>query len=220
MTVRLRDCAPVPHDLVQVDQAPNADTAQCTGHGPWLHRCVSAVLGHAAPPLDGCVCVRVRRCVPAPHDLVHWLHAPYVPSTQSTGHACWLQARVSAECGHTAPPALGCVTLRLRDWKPPPLGKFGKSPGAGTIDSSSLRGVRATPCTPRMGPGMLDHDAGSEPVMSLLPRCGFPFSILVMLDHDAGTGPVMKLLLRPMRRMSVMLDHDAGSGPVMELRSR
>jgi hypothetical protein len=30
VTERLRFCAPVPHDLVQVVQAENADTEQCT----------------------------------------------------------------------------------------------------------------------------------------------------------------------------------------------
>ena len=85
-----------------------------------MHARFSTVAGHAAPPFDGCACLRVRVCVPAPHDLVHVLQAPYVPTTQSTGHACSLQARVSAECGHAAPPALGCVSLRLRDCEPAP----------------------------------------------------------------------------------------------------
>jgi len=76
MTVRLRDCAPVPHDLVHVDQpaltivslpgalCPDGSwkllTTQCTGHGPWLHVCVSAVCGHALPPKRGCVTLRLR----------------------------------------------------------------------------------------------------------------------------------------------------------------
>ena len=87
---------PVPQDLVHVVQGLNADTAQCTGHGPWLHGCVSAVCGHARPPLAGAMCVRVRCCEPAPHDVVHVDQAPNAPSTQSTGHACELQARVSS----------------------------------------------------------------------------------------------------------------------------
>jgi hypothetical protein len=36
VTERLRDCAPVPHDLVQADQAEKAEVAQWTGHTPWL----------------------------------------------------------------------------------------------------------------------------------------------------------------------------------------
>ena len=101
MTERVRRCVPVPQDLVHVVQAPKADTAQCTGHGPWLHACVSAVCGHALPPLRGAVCVRVRCCEPAPHDVVHVDHAPNAPSTQSTAHACSLHARVSSKYGHT-----------------------------------------------------------------------------------------------------------------------
>jgi hypothetical protein len=31
---RLRDCAPAPHDLVQVDHASKAEVAQWIGHGP------------------------------------------------------------------------------------------------------------------------------------------------------------------------------------------
>jgi hypothetical protein len=50
MMERLRDWFPVPHDLVHVVQAENALALQWIGHGPWLHACVSAVCGHAAPP--------------------------------------------------------------------------------------------------------------------------------------------------------------------------
>ena len=45
--LRLRDCEPVPHDLVQVDHAPKALVAQWIGHAPWLHACVSSRYGHA-----------------------------------------------------------------------------------------------------------------------------------------------------------------------------
>ena len=73
-TLRERDCWPVPHDLVHVPQALNADVTQWIGHGPWLQSLVSALCGHASPPLLGCVMARVRLLVPAPHDVVH---APY-----------------------------------------------------------------------------------------------------------------------------------------------
>ena len=96
MTVRLRDCAPVPHDLVQVDQAEKAEVAQCTGHGPWLHAWVSAVCGHALPPSVGATLVRLRFCEPVPHDLVQVDQAPKEPSTQSVAHGAALQLRVSA----------------------------------------------------------------------------------------------------------------------------
>ena len=118
MTVRLRCCEPVPHDLVHVDQAPKADTAQWIGHGPWLHACVSAVCGHAAPPNLGAALVRVRDWKPAAHEVEQVDQSPKLATTQSTGHACTLQVRASAECGHALPPFAGCVRLRLRDWKP------------------------------------------------------------------------------------------------------
>ena len=65
--------------------------------------------------------MRLRDCEPAPHDLVHVDQPPLkATNTQSTGHAWLLQARVSAECGHAAPPALGPVCARLRDCEPVP----------------------------------------------------------------------------------------------------
>ena len=64
VTLRLRDCVPVPHDLVQVVQAPKALTAQWIGHGPWLQTRVSALCGQASPPLIGCTRLRERRCAP------------------------------------------------------------------------------------------------------------------------------------------------------------
>jgi hypothetical protein len=175
VTERLRDCAPVPHDLVQVDQTPNADVAQWMGHGPLLHACVSAVwpqalppnvgsatmtrlrdcepaphvvlhapkspkLGtsqsvgqswalhvrtsseavQALPPKVGGVSVRLRLCDPLAHDLVHVDQAPNAGSTQSVAHAWLLQSRVSAECGHAAPPFWGGARVRVRDCAPVP----------------------------------------------------------------------------------------------------
>ena len=114
VTERLRDCEPLPHDLVHVDQAPKAEVAQWIGHGPALHACVSAVCGHAAPPKSGATLVRLRDWKPPPHDLVQVDQLLKVPGTQSTGHSCWLHARVSAECGHALPPKVGCALLRSR----------------------------------------------------------------------------------------------------------
>ena len=95
MMERERDCAPVPHDLVHVDQAPKADVAQWIGHGPWLHGCVSAVWLQALPPFEGAVVERLRFCEPPPHDLVHVDQAfqPWV--TQLPAHGKELHARVS-----------------------------------------------------------------------------------------------------------------------------
>ena len=105
---------------MQAVQAPNADTAQCTGHGPWLHACVSAVCGHAAPPKRGATLARLRFCEPTPHDLVQVDQAPKEPSTQSTAHGAALQVRVSAECGHALPPNVGSTVARLRFCEPTP----------------------------------------------------------------------------------------------------
>ena len=43
---RLRFCEPVPHDLVQVDQAPKAEVAQSTAHAAALQLRVSSRYGH------------------------------------------------------------------------------------------------------------------------------------------------------------------------------
>ena len=102
--VRERDCAPVPHDLVHVVQAPKVATWQSAGHVCALHARVSAECGHAAPPFTGAAFVRERLCAPVPHDLVHVVHTLKLPSTQSTGQLCALHERVSASCGHAAPP--------------------------------------------------------------------------------------------------------------------
>ena len=79
---------------------------------------VSVECGHATPPAEGSALVRLRFCDPAPHDLVQLDHAVQVAMLQSAAHACVLQARVSAECGHAAPPLLGSVKVRLRDCEP------------------------------------------------------------------------------------------------------
>ena len=46
MMERERDCAPVPHDLVHVDQALYSDTAQSCGHALVLHSRLSSRYGH------------------------------------------------------------------------------------------------------------------------------------------------------------------------------
>jgi len=70
VTVRLRDCAPVPHDLVHAVQAEKAEVSQWIGHGPPPHDLVSAECGHAAPPYLGGVRARLRCWKPPPHDLL------------------------------------------------------------------------------------------------------------------------------------------------------
>ena len=100
--MRLRDCEPVPHDSVQVDQAPKDDTTQCVGHACSLQVRASRRLGHSTPPkLTSVTALRVRSCEPLPHDLVHADHALYSDSTQSCGQLAELQPRVSSRYGHT-----------------------------------------------------------------------------------------------------------------------
>jgi hypothetical protein len=87
VTERLRDCAPLPHDLVHVDQAPKAEVAQWIGHGPRLHACVSAVCGHATPPYFGATLVRLRDWKPLAHDVVQVDQPePQEPTPQLIGH--------------------------------------------------------------------------------------------------------------------------------------
>ena len=99
VTVRLRDWTPVPHDLVQVDQAAKADTVQWTAHGPWLQAWVSAVCGQALPPYLGAVLERLRDWKPLAQDVVQVDQPPNDGKTQSTGHftaALHARARLDA----------------------------------------------------------------------------------------------------------------------------
>ena len=57
---RLRDCEPVPHDLVHVDHAPKVPVTQSVAQGASLHARVSAECAHASPPKLGAVLVRLR----------------------------------------------------------------------------------------------------------------------------------------------------------------
>ena len=71
MVPRVRLCEPVPHDLVQVDQAAHLPSVQSVGQLAALQARVSAECGHAVPPHAGATFWRVRFCEPVPHDLVH-----------------------------------------------------------------------------------------------------------------------------------------------------
>jgi len=117
---RVRFCEPPPHDLVHVDQAVQLGTSQSTAQGKVLQGRVSWECGHAAPPNFGATLLRLRCCEPVPHDLVHVDQAPKVRTTQLTGHADRLQVRISWACGHTLPPNLGAVRMRLRRCAPVP----------------------------------------------------------------------------------------------------
>jgi hypothetical protein len=119
---RERDCEPPPQDLVQVDQTENVGSmVQSTGHECVLHDRESSAVGHASPPRVGWVKVRMRVCVPWPHERSQVPQAPQALMTQFTGHAWTLQNLVSSACGHTLPPSVGCVMVaRVRDCEPPP----------------------------------------------------------------------------------------------------
>jgi hypothetical protein len=120
VTERLRDCEPVPHDLVQVVQAPKAEASQWIGHGPALQARVSALCGQAAPPSTGSTLVRERLWTPAPHVVLQALQADgKTPGTQSTGQACVLHDAASSRCGQALPPKRGSVFWRARVWLPP-----------------------------------------------------------------------------------------------------
>ena len=120
MCVRERDCAPVPHDLVHVVQAPKVATWQSAGHACALHSRVSAECGQALPPKKGIVVLRERFCMPRPHDFVQGDHASNVSTAQSMGQLCALHERVSAVCGQALPPTVGCTCVRERDCAPVP----------------------------------------------------------------------------------------------------
>jgi hypothetical protein len=119
VTVRLRDWAPTPHDLVQVVQAVKVEVAQWTGHGVPQVR-ASLLCGQATPPKIGCTTSRWRFWVPTPQVMVHVDQACQLLTTQSTAHGCELQARVSAECGQALPPKRGSTVARLRFCEPVP----------------------------------------------------------------------------------------------------
>ena len=123
VTLRARDCAPVPHDTVQALHAENEETVQWTGHGPFEHACCAAVTSSHVPPYMWPLrIVRERCCVPpAPQDLLQPDHVPHAVTTQSTGHAWVLQARATITWLHAAPPkAGGLSTPRVRFCEPPP----------------------------------------------------------------------------------------------------
>ena len=126
VTVRVRNCVPLPHILVQVLHSLQSLTWQFTGiaHDWVLHARVSLSAGQTRPPFIGCwVTVRVRVCVPPPHALLHMPHSLQPLTWQSTGiaHGWVLQARESVSGGQAWPPLVGgWVTVRVRVWVPLP----------------------------------------------------------------------------------------------------
>jgi hypothetical protein len=95
--LRLRDCAPPPHDLLHADHALNDDTAQCSGQACSLQLRASRRFGHSTPPkLTSVTGLRERSCEPTPHDMEQVDQALYSDTTQSSGQLFALQSRVSS----------------------------------------------------------------------------------------------------------------------------
>ena len=107
VTVRLRDCAPLPHDLVQAVQAAKAEVAQWTGHGPWLQALGLERVRADTPPNLAATLTRVRVLEPAAHEVVQVDQVSEAPTTQSTGHMMLLQVSTSWRCEQDLP--LYCI---------------------------------------------------------------------------------------------------------------
>jgi hypothetical protein len=110
--VRERLWTPAAHVVLHAVQALKAPMLQSIGHACSLHARVSAEAGQALPPAVGATLVRERLWAPVPHDLVHVVYALNVPTWQLAAHACALHPRVSALCGHAAPPLVGSTLVR------------------------------------------------------------------------------------------------------------
>jgi len=86
---------------------------------------ISSRVGQSAPPCCGSiVTVRDRVCDPEQESsrLVQVPHSPQALTSQSMGQGCSLHACVSVKgSGQAAPPQdAGVVTVKSRDWVPPP----------------------------------------------------------------------------------------------------
>ena len=96
-------CEPMPHDLVQVDQAPKGATTQSAAHACALHDRESTPVPQGLPPPAACTSTpRWRHCIPEPQLWLHVCQDPHAALTQSTGQACRLQFRILL-AGHAVP---------------------------------------------------------------------------------------------------------------------
>jgi hypothetical protein len=120
VTVRERDCVPLPHDTVHAVQVDHCDTAHM--HAPRSHGNVSLSAPHAVPPLAGGVTtLRVRRKSPGPHVCEHELQVDQLLISQLTGHNAGEHDSFSLSGGHCAPPhEASVVTVRAREREPVP----------------------------------------------------------------------------------------------------
>jgi len=115
-------CVPPPHDLVQLVQAPKADTMQSTGHDSVLQERDSCRRGQTYPPCAACaVTLRVRCSDPAPHVLLQAVQLLHLVVSQWIGHGPSLQGCPSSSSGHPMPPKPAPPTTeRLRVCRPRP----------------------------------------------------------------------------------------------------
>ena len=107
------------HDASGVS-VPCAPYLQSMGQLCVLQLRVSAECGHALPPWSGSTIVRWRDWNPPSQEFVHVAQGAQSCTSQSSGHSCSLQSRVSAECAHALPPWSGAVKVRERFWLPLP----------------------------------------------------------------------------------------------------
>lgn len=99
VTLRERDCVPLPHDTVHGDHAVHIETAHM--HAPRSHGVVSVSVPHGMPPLAaGVMTLRVRRNSPGPHDCEHAPHVDQLLISQLTGHSAGEHDSFSFNGGH------------------------------------------------------------------------------------------------------------------------
>jgi hypothetical protein len=84
-----------------------------------LHACVSALCGHATPPLLGWTKVRARDWKPVEQEVEQVDQAVQDLTMHGLGHAWLLHERASRSCGQALPPNLGATSVRERFCIPP-----------------------------------------------------------------------------------------------------
>jgi hypothetical protein len=116
VTVRARLRRPPPHVTEHVDHIDQLLTTQSSGHGCVLHAKASLSGGQSEALVT---MVRVRDCVPPPHDTVHGDHADHCVTEHVQTPR--LHDVVSLSASHAVPPlAGGTTTLRVRRDSPGP----------------------------------------------------------------------------------------------------
>ena len=91
---------------------PRGRSHQLQRRAPELSARLASPAPQAAPPCCGALVSRVLVCgvVSAPQVFRHAVHEPHRPTSQSTGHDCWLQSSCSVSGGHALPPNFGLTS--------------------------------------------------------------------------------------------------------------